>query len=55
MSLLKKIFCKHNYRFVRNIYGDEIIYLGYKRSEWKCSKCDKYKYKDKLVIKANNE
>lgn len=54
-NLLKKIFCKHNYKFIRNIYGDEIISRGYKRSEWKCYKCGKYKYEDKLIIEINNE
>ena len=49
MSILKKIFCKHDYHFYRNIYGDEIIYCGYKRSIWKCSKCGKKKYKDELL------
>lgn len=48
MSILKRIFCKHIYKFVRNIYGDEIRYLGWKRSIWKCSKCGKIKYGDKL-------
>lgn len=48
MNILKKIFCKHNYKFIRNIYGDEIRYLGWKRSEWQCQKCGKYQYKDKL-------
>lgn len=27
--------------FVRNIYGDEIISWGYKRSVWSCKKCGK--------------
>jgi len=40
MNWLKRLFCKH-YKviFVRNIYGDEIIEYGYKRSIWKCDKC----------------
>ena len=42
--ILKRLFCKHTYEFVRNIYGDEIRYLGWKRSVWKCSKCGKIKY-----------
>ena len=44
MNILKRLFCKHTYKFVRNIYGDEIRYLGWKRSIWKCSKCGKIKY-----------
>ena len=47
MNILKRLFCKHDYRFVRNIYGDEINYLN-KRSEWKCSKCGKRKYSNEL-------
>lgn len=38
-SIFKAILCKHNYVMVRNIHGDEIIHLGYARSEWKCDKC----------------
>lgn len=49
--MLKQLFCKHNYSFVRNIYGDEIRLSGWKRSEWRCSKCGKIKYSDRL----NNE
>ena len=48
IKLIKQLFCKHNYEFVRNIYGDEIRYLGWKRSEWKCSKCGKTKYANHL-------
>lgn len=48
MNLIKRIFCKHDYHFYRNIYGDEIIYCGYKRSIWKCFKCGALKYKDEL-------
>jgi len=44
MNILKRLFCKHTYKFIRNIYGDEIRYLGWKRSIWKCSRCDKIKY-----------
>lgn len=47
MKLFKRLFCKHDYEFVRNIYGDEIRYLGWKRSEWKCKKCGKVKYSKK--------
>lgn len=41
MKLLK-IFCKHEYEFDSNIYGDMIIYMNYNRSIWKCTKCGKY-------------
>ena len=49
MNIIRRLFCKHNYEFVRNIYGDEIRLLGWKRSVWKCSKCGKIKLKDNLV------
>ena len=39
MSLFKKLLCKHEFVFVRNIYGDEIIERGWKRSIWRCDKC----------------
>ena len=48
MKIFKQLFYHHTYEFVRNIYGDEIRYLGWKRSIWKCSKCGKIKYSDKL-------
>jgi hypothetical protein len=43
-----KLFCKHEYEFVRNIHGDEInlvspINATY-RSIWRCKKCGKLKY-----------
>lgn len=48
IKLLKQIFCKHEPTFVRNIYGDEIRYMGWKRSIWRCSKCDTEILKDEL-------
>lgn len=46
--MLKSLFCKHEFVFIRNIYGDEIIHRGFKRSEWKCEKCNKIKLNDQL-------
>lgn len=46
--LIRMIFCKHDYRFKRTIHGDEIIYLGYVRSEWVCNKCEKREYSKAL-------
>lgn len=40
--------CKHDYEFVRNIYGDEINSCGGCRSIWKCKKCGKYFYNKEL-------
>jgi hypothetical protein len=49
MNWIKQLFCKHDYLFVRNIYGDEIRYSGYNRSLAKCTKCGKYKLYKHLV------
>ena len=46
--MIKQLFCKHEYKFVRNIYGDEIIASGWKRSMWRCEKCGKFKGKEEL-------
>ncbi len=46
---LRNLFCRHsNLDFVRNIYGDEIIELGNKRSQWKCRNCGSTVYRDNL-------
>lgn len=46
---LKRLLCKHkSLNWIRNIYGDEIILRGYKRSAWRCEHCDKIFYKNKL-------
>ena len=47
-EFFRKFFCKHRYLFVRNIYGDEIVEYGYKRSMYKCMYCGKYKYEKEL-------
>jgi len=48
MNWIKSLFCKHEYEFVRNIYGDQINYCNGKRSIWKCKKCGNIEYRDKL-------
>ena len=48
MNWFKSLFCKHEYEFVCNIFGDQINYYGGKRSIWKCKKCGNVKYMDKL-------
>lgn len=48
MTFIKRLFCTHNFEFVRNIYGDEIIAWGYKRSVWKCLHCGKIQGRDDL-------
>lgn len=48
MNLLKRLFCEHEYEFVRNIYGDEINACRGYRSIWKCKKCGKIEYRKNL-------
>lgn len=48
MNWLARLFCPHEMVFVRNIYGDEILYSG-KRSVWRCQKCGKISWQDALV------
>lgn len=42
MKFIKRLFCKHEYEFVRNIYGDEINMVNGRRSWWRCKKCGKW-------------
>ena len=55
MNLIKQLFCKHNFKFIRNIYGDEINLHNGNRSEWKCKKCGKTKYQQQYVELENRE
>lgn len=48
MNLFKSLFCKHDYKFIRNIYGDEINHRCGKRSLWQCEKCGNLEYRDYL-------
>lgn len=50
MSIIKRLFCNHEYEFVRNIHGDEINWCGGKRSIWKCKKCGKLQYRYELEL-----
>ena len=50
LKRIKHLFCfKHDYLWMRNLYGDEIIVYGYKRSMWRCRKCGKIQYRKDLV------
>ena len=44
-KIIKMLFCRHNYKFVRRLYGDEINIHNGKRNEYICEKCGMYKYK----------
>ncbi len=48
MSLLRRLFCRHEYEGDQNIYGEEINMVGGKRSWWRCRKCGKYQLRDQL-------
>jgi hypothetical protein len=49
LNILKRLLCKHKEQtFIRNIYGDEIIDCGYKRSVWRCTNCDAIIFADEL-------
>ena len=48
MNWIKQLFCAHNFAFVRNVCGDEIMLLGCKRSVWRCTKCSKLEDRDML-------
>lgn len=53
MNWIKRWFCAHDFEFVRNIYGDEIIECGYRRSIWKCHHCGKLEWRDELHERLN--
>ena len=38
LRMVRRLFCRHELRFVRNIYGDEINLMN-GRSLWVCEKC----------------
>lgn len=44
-NLLNTLFCKHDYQWARDIYGEEINVRSGKRSEWVCSKCGQCQYR----------
>jgi hypothetical protein len=48
IDFIKYLLCRHVWKFARNIYGDEIIYRGYKRSEWHCTKCRGREFRNAL-------
>ena len=43
-DLLLENVCRHEYEFVRNIYGDEINLAARCRSMWRCKKCGGLKF-----------
>lgn len=49
MTWLRRLLCRHDWMWIRNLYGDEIIMCGWKRSFWGCRKCGKLQYREELV------
>lgn len=45
--LLRRLFCRHDYRFHRNIYGDEIN-VANARSLWLCHQCGAWQARPEL-------
>ena len=49
MTWFSRLFCRHHdLEFVQNLYGDQIIEWGWKRSIWRCTKCEKRIARDEL-------
>ena len=54
-AVISRFFCKHDYLWVRNVYGDEIYMTGkFKRSWGKCNKCGKWQSKEQLYIEGRS-
>lgn len=52
-AVISRFFCKHNYMWVRNVYGDEIYMTGkFKRSWWKCNKYGKWQSREQLYTEG---
>ena len=49
MKIMRKLFCNHIWREVRYLHGDEIIAHDYKRHEYVCIRCGKYKWLDHAI------
>lgn len=41
MNFIKRLFCRHQWKYKYGIYGDNIIHSGGKRSVWECVECEK--------------
>ena len=46
MNILKRLFCRHDYKFVRNI--------EWKRSLWMCPKCGRFQYRNEIKCDGCN-
>lgn len=43
-KLLKMLFCRHEYEYIRTLYGDEINAHNGNRKEYRCRKCGMLKW-----------
>ena len=52
LRIIKRWFCHHDWRFRRNIYGDEInaILSHVYRSIYRCEKCGDIQFRGSLVF-----
>ena len=48
--IVRRVFCRHSFAWVRNIHGDEITATGC-RTVWRCDKCGKYIYDPQYFTK----
>ena len=55
IAFIKRLFCPHEYVWVRNIYGDEINLAGGRRSWWRCRKCGKWLLSNALVDEGSSD
>lgn len=55
MNIIKRLLCKHEYVFERNIYGDEINHTGGNRSWWHCTKCGKRALDPHLYLELEHD
>jgi tricorn protease-like protein len=46
-SFFKSFFCRHDYKFYENVYGDGINLLNC-RSLWECKKCGHIQRRESL-------
>jgi hypothetical protein len=51
MWFVRSLFCRHEWRFVENLYGDKIIWSGGNRSLWQCVKCERCQGRPELYNK----
>lgn len=60
-KIIKSIFCKHDYKLIQTIHGDQVNHLD-ARSQWQCEKCKWITYshyldriKQILMVPITNE